>query len=101
MSRSGLLAALCGCATVGKSWDTTPAHDVRKGVHDKTQMIAWFGEPTTKTSPLANSPAGCVERWQWTYAHSVYGSGTISDVLVVDFDAKDKVCDNAYSTLSQ
>jgi hypothetical protein len=95
------LSFLAGCATVGKKWDTTHANDVQRGVQDKQQMIAWFGEPTTRVSPLHNHPAGCVERWQWTYAHSVAGASTVSDVLVVDFDAAGKVCDNSYAQVRQ
>ncbi|MCC6521536.1 MAG: hypothetical protein IT373_02640 [Polyangiaceae bacterium] len=90
-----------GCATVGKQFDTTHAGDVQKGTHDKAQMTAWFGEPHQKTSPLTGHPAGCVERWQWTYAHSVAGGSTVSDVLIVDFDGAGKVCDNAFSQVRQ
>ncbi len=93
--------SLAACATVGKKWDTTHANDVQRGAHDKAQMVAWFGEPTSKVSPLRNSPFGCVERWQWTYAHAVAGGSSMSDVLVVDFDTAGKVCDNAFSQLEQ
>ncbi len=91
---------LLGCATVGKKWDTTHANDVQKG-QDKAQLLAWFGEPTTRLSPLKNHPAGCVERWQWTYAHAVAGGSSMSEVLVVDLDGAGKVCDNAFSQLKQ
>jgi hypothetical protein len=96
-----LLAALVGCATVGKEFDTTHVNDIQKSSHDKAQIQAWFGEPHTKVSPLKDHPAGCVERWQWTYAHSVAGGDTVSDALVVDFDQQGKVCDNAYSQVKQ
>jgi hypothetical protein len=89
------------CATVGKKFDTTHANDIRKGTHDKSQITDWFGPPHQTTSPLSGHPAGCVERWQWTYAHSVAGGSTVSDSLVVDFDSDGKVCDNAFSQIKQ
>ena len=95
------LSFLVACATVGRKWDTTHANDIQKGVHDKHQMTAWFGEPNARVSPLSNHPLGCVERWKWTYAHSVYGGSTVADVLVVDFDTAGRVCDNAYSQTKQ
>jgi hypothetical protein len=96
-----LALLLFGCATVGKEFDTTHANEVQTAVHDKQQMRAWFGEPHQVTSPLPNHPAGCVERWQWTYAHSVAGGSTESQSLVVDFDAAGKVCDHAFATVQQ
>jgi hypothetical protein len=95
------LALALGCATVGKKFDTTHVNDIQKGAHDKQQVTAWFGEPNQITSPLQAHPAGCVERWQWTYAHSVAGGSTVSEVLIVDFDAAGKVCDNAFSQVKQ
>jgi len=95
-----VVSFLVGCASVGKKWDTTHANEIVKGEHDKAQMITWFGEPHSTVSPLKDHPAGCVERWQWTYAHSGGGS-TISDALVVDFDKDGKVCDNAYAQTKQ
>lgn len=94
----GLLAA---CATVGQQYDTTHVNDIKKGTHDKAQITEWFGPPHQTVNPLTNNPAGCVERWQWTYAHSVAGGSTVSDALVVDFDKDGKVCDNAFSQVKQ
>ena len=94
-------ALMLSCATVGKEFDTTHANDVQSGVHDKQQMRAWFGEPHQVTAPLREHPAGCVERWQWTHAHSVAGGSTESESLVVDFDAQGKVCDHAFSKVKQ
>lgn len=94
----GLLLVVVACATVGRKFDTTHVNDIRKDVHDKQQMRQWFGEPTQTVNPLASHPAGCVERWQWTYAHSVAGGSTVSEVLIVDFDPNGKVCDNAFAT---
>lgn len=95
------LSFLVGCATVGTKWDTTHVNDIQKGVQDKAQITAWFGEPQSRISPLRNNPSGCVERWQWTYAHSAVAGSTVSDVLVVDFDAAGKVCDNAFSQIKK
>jgi len=90
-----------GCATVGKAFDTTHVNDIQKGTQDKAQISSWFGPPHKTISPLQGHPAGCVERWQWTYAHAVAGGGTRSDALIVDFDADGKVCDNAFSQINQ
>lgn len=89
------------CATVGKPFDTTHTGEIQKGVQDKAQITAWFGQPSQTTSLPAGNPAGCVERWQWTYSHSVAGGDTVADALVVDFDAAGKVCDNAFSQVKQ
>ena len=61
---------------------------------------SWFGAPHV-TTPLTGNPAGCVERWQYTYAHAVAGGSSVAEVLVVDFDPAGKVCDNAYSQIKQ
>jgi hypothetical protein len=99
---SGLLSSglLFGCATVGAKFDTTHVNDIKKGEQDKAAMAAWFGQPH-QTVRLSAHPAGCVERWQWTYAHSVAGGSTVADSLVVDFDNAGKVCDNAYSQVGR
>ena len=91
---------LAACATVGTKFDTTHVNDIKKGEQDKAVMAAWFGQPH-RTQALANQPTGCVERWQWTYAHSAVGAGTVSDALIVDFDSAGKVCDNAYSQVGR
>jgi len=96
-----LVFLLAACATVGRKFDTTHVNEIAKGIQDKQQMQQWFGPPTQTTSPLTGHPAGCVERWQWTYAHSVAGGRSVSEVLVVDFDAAGKVCDNAFSKINQ
>ncbi len=94
------LLGLAGCATVGRQWDTTHANDLQKHAHDKAQVQSWFGAPHV-TTPLTGNPAGCVERWQYTYAHAVAGGSSVAEVLVVDFDPAGKVCDNAYSQIKQ
>lgn len=89
-------ASLCACASAGQKFDTTHVHDIQKGVQSKTEIQAWFGTAPT-TSAVTQSELGCVERWIYTYAHSVAGASTTSEALIVDFDAKGKVCDSAYS----
>ncbi len=98
---TGILIMVVACATVGRRFDTTHVNDVANGRQDKAQIEAWFGPPTRTIAPLAGHPAGCVERWQWTYAHAVAGGRTVSDSLVIDFDKAGKVCDHAYSTVNQ
>ena len=44
------LLGLAACATVGKDFDRTHVNDVRKGVHDKAQIRAWFGAPKQVTT---------------------------------------------------
>lgn len=97
----GLICILAACATVGRKFDTAHVNDIAKGVQDKQLILQWFGPPSQTTSPLTGHPAGCVERWQWTYAHSVAGGKTVSESLVVDFDPAGKVCDNAFSRINQ
>ena len=50
------------------------------------------------TVGLTGHAKGCVERWRYEYAKA-RGFGTImcQEVLAVDFDVDDKVCDHAYS----
>jgi len=88
--------ALASCASVGNKFDTTHVNDIKKGVQDKGQIRAWFGEPY-RVQPVTGSPAGCVERWTYTHAFSSYGGAkTKTETLVVDFNPSGKVCDEAY-----
>lgn len=98
----GLCLLMAACATVGKKFDTTHVNDIVKGRQTKQQIQAWFGAPSQTVSPLSGHPAGCVERWIWTYAHSTSGGRhTVSESLVVDFNKAGKVCDHAYSKTNQ
>jgi outer membrane protein assembly factor BamE (lipoprotein component of BamABCDE complex) len=91
-----LAAFLAGCASSGRQFNTTKVNDIKKGVHDKTDILAWFGEPFSKVA-LTGSSMKCIERWTYVYAHAVgFGTVTESHSLVVDFDATGKVCDSAY-----
>lgn len=101
-----LLAAaamvIFACASSGRQFDRTHVNDIRKGVHTKTQIREWFGEPYQVISPLQGHPAGCVERWTYVYAFSSHGGAkTVSAALIVDFDSNGKVCDNAYTETKQ
>jgi hypothetical protein len=88
---------LAGCASSGRQFDTAHVNEIQNGKQDKATIAAWFGEPGQKL-PVSGSPAGCTERWLWTYAHAVgFGKVTEAHSLVVDFDAKGLVCDHAYT----
>jgi hypothetical protein len=90
------LASLAACASAGRDFDTTHVTDVKKGVQNKSQIKAWFGEPH-QVQGLSGHPAGCTERWTYTYAYSDRGGmRTTSKTLVVDFDSGGAVCDHAF-----
>ena len=92
----GAVLALAACATAGTPFDTAHVGDVRKGVQDRTQIRAWFGEPH-QVQAVSGSPLGCIERWTYTHAYSSYGGAkTKTETLVVDFNPSGKVCDSAY-----
>lgn len=101
--RSGFLVLLvcamaAGCATVGREFDTTHAHDVKVG-QAKTTITDWFGEPEQKTSHSPNAK-GCVEQWLYRHGHSS-GGKTSAQALVVEFDGQGSVCDTAYSEVNR
>ncbi len=98
MGAALLLAGACGSA--GRQWDTTHANEVQRGVQTKADIQRWFGEPY-QFQAVTGSPMGCVERWTYVYSHSVAGGSTVTDTLVVDFDANGTVCDNAYQHTEQ
>jgi hypothetical protein len=95
-----LAIALTGCAA-NKQFDTAHVGDVQNGAQDKDQVTQWFGDPHQIISPLRKHPAGCVERWQWTWAHSLPTGESVANALVVDFDKDGKVCDHGYKELKQ
>lgn len=97
-----LVIGAAACATVGREFDRTHVHDIKKGVHTKETIQGWFGEPHQVITPLQGHPAGCIERWMYTHAHSSYGGAKTESVsLVVDFDRAGKVCDNAFSEIKR
>jgi hypothetical protein len=92
------LLSLVACASAGKRIDRTHIDEISNGVQDKAQIRQWFGEPYSMKTGLTGHPAGCVERWTYEYAKARgYGHVTYSEILVVDFDTKGKVCDHAFS----
>jgi hypothetical protein len=93
-----VILALTACATAGHKINRTHINDIQNGVQDKAQIRSWFGEPYTIKTNLQGHPAGCVERWTFEYAKAKgFGKVTYSEILVVDFDSKGKVCDHAFS----
>jgi outer membrane protein assembly factor BamE (lipoprotein component of BamABCDE complex) len=93
-----IAVALVACASAGRKVDRTHLDDVEEGMQTKSEIRAWFGEPYSMTVGLTGHLKGCVERWQYEYAKARgFGTITYQEVLVVDFDVDDKVCDHAYS----
>jgi outer membrane protein assembly factor BamE (lipoprotein component of BamABCDE complex) len=91
-----LSATLAACASVGRDFDRTHVNDIKKGVHDKEQIRAWFGEPL-RTATVPAGGTGCNERWIYNYAKSTWGGRkTEGATLTVGFDTKGKVCVAAY-----
>jgi hypothetical protein len=89
---------MAACATAGNKVDRTHIDDIQNGAQNKDQIRTWFGEPYTIKTNLQGHPYGCVERWTFEYAKAQgFGTVTYSEMLVVDFDAEDKVCDHAFS----
>ena len=88
-----LVSANTACVTVGKTFDTTHAGEVRTG-QTRGEIVRWFGEPAwgNKLS-LLDSPRGCVKRYRYAFADDVG-----SHVLWIDFDERDLVCNSVYST---
>jgi hypothetical protein len=83
------------------SWATTHLQDVKVGVQDKAQLIAWFGQPTINVpggslrGPL-HRHEGCVDSLGWNSVQ-VEGARTTIKNIVVDLDAKGLVCDMDYA----
>lgn len=89
---------LFGCASAGKRIDRTHLNDIKNGVQTKSQIQAWFSEPYTMGPAPAGHPNKCTERWSYEYAKARgFGTVTYSEVLIVDFDDKGRVCDHGFS----
>ena len=85
------------CVTVGEEFDRTHISDIKPKVHDKEQIIAWFGKaPVIRPAPDARRAEGCTEVWVYKYARVVTGRGSTSDELYVAFDQQGIVCANWY-----
>jgi outer membrane protein assembly factor BamE (lipoprotein component of BamABCDE complex) len=86
------------CASAGRSIDRSHLGDIKDGVQNKEQIRSWFGQPYTMKTGLTGHPKRCVERWTYEFAKARgFGTVTYSEILVVDFDTKGKVCDHAFS----
>ena len=97
-----LVVVFVSCASAGKRIDRTHLDEVKNGTQSKQQIREWFGEPYTVKTGLTGHPSGCVERWTYEYAEA-RGRGKVKyqEILVVDFDGSDKVCDHAFSKSGQ
>src|SRR5438094_114577 len=84
-----------GCAHTGRKFSSEHVGDIENGVQSKKEIKAWFGKPL-QTTMLTDSPAGCVERWNYRAGY-VSAVTNMVKVLLVDFDASGKVCDHGYS----
>jgi hypothetical protein len=94
-----LIAALfVACASAGRKIDRTHLDEIANGAQTKSQIRTWFGEPYSVLTNMQGHPGGCVERWKYEYAKARgFGTVTYSEVLVIDFDTAEKVCDHAFS----
>ena len=89
---------MVSCASAGHKVDRTHIDKIENGVQNKAEIRKWFGEPYTVNPNIKGHPAGCVERWTFEYAKAQgFGTVTYSEILIVDFDTKGKVCDHAFS----
>ena len=68
------------------------------GQTTKAEIEQWFGKPGG-VAGLNGTTNGAVQRYTYSYGHSSHGgSQTTAKALVVDFNDKDIVVDNAYSS---
>lgn len=96
-----LAFGLVACATVGRDFDRTHVNDIKKGVHDKAQIRAWFGAPRQVTTASGNEKE-CNETWMYQYARATHaGHKSSGAALAVVFDANGKVCESAYSEVGK
>jgi hypothetical protein len=93
-----VLLVLFACASTGRNFDETKMSNIKNGQTTRAQIDQWFGPPTSN-AVLTGTINGAVRRYTYTYAYSSYGGlRTTSKALVVDFNDKDIVVDNAYSS---
>lgn len=93
-----LLLFVAACASSGKNFDESKVGNIKNGVTTKAEIEQWFGKPGG-ISGLNGTTNGAVQRYTYSYAYSSHGgSRTTSKALVVDFNDKDVVVDNAYSS---
>ncbi|HZN40116.1 MAG TPA: hypothetical protein VFD82_15020 [Planctomycetota bacterium] len=89
---------LAGCASAGRDFDETKVPNIKVGTTTRVEIEQWFGLPVNRTS-LSGQPNGAVMRYTYTYARATWGGASSSGkALIVDFDQKDVVVDQAYSS---
>jgi hypothetical protein len=92
-----LAVLFAACATSGRNFDETKVGNIRNGQTTKAEIEQWFGAPNARQG-LTGSAVGAVTRYTYSYARSTHGgANTKAKALVVDFNDKDVVVDNAYS----
>lgn len=93
-----VLFVLSACASSGRDFDENKVGNIKNGQTTKAEIEQWFGKPGS-VAGLNGTTNGAVQRYTYSYAYSSHGgSRTTSKALVVDFNDKDIVVDNAYSS---
>jgi len=92
-----LLVLLAACASSGRNFDETKVGNIKNGQTTKAEIEQWFGPPGAQQG-LNGTTNGAVRRYTYSYGRSTHGgASTKAKALVVDFNDKDIVVDNAYS----
>lgn len=93
-----VVLVLSACASSGRNFDESRVGNIKNGQTTKAEIEAWFGKPGS-VAGLNGTTNGAVQRYTYAYGHSTHGgSRTTAKALVVDFNDKDIVVDNAYSS---
>ena len=96
-----LLPALlffAACASSGRNFDGSKVTNIKNGQTTKAEIEQWFGKPGS-VAGLTGTTNGAVQRYTYSYGRSTHGgANTTAKALVVDFNDKDIVVDNAYSS---
>jgi len=90
---AGLLVTLGlpACAATLPTIDTAHATEVVAGVHDRAQVVAWFGPPDD-AQHLRVARGACTDVAYWSHA-----TRATYENLTVAFDAHGVVCASDYS----
>jgi len=92
-----LAMVLSACASSGRNFDESQVSNIRNGQTTKAEIEAWFGAPGSH-SALNGTTNGAVLRYIYSYAYASHGGRrSTGKALVVDFNDKGIVVDNAYS----
>ncbi|MEK7466697.1 MAG: hypothetical protein AAB074_04710 [Planctomycetota bacterium] len=93
-----LVLALSACASSGRNFDESKVGNIKNGQTTKAEIEQWFGKPGGMAG-VNGATNGAVQRYTYSYGYSSHGgSRTTAKALVVDFNDKDIVVDNAYSS---